>query len=179
MSDIATVYAQALYALAKEEGLAADIAHELSALRQGFTAEPEYLRLLNNPALSKRQRCRILDDSFRGTIAPYLLNFLKILTEERHIFHFSRCCDIFRESYNRDHNILIVTATTVQPLSTVQKQRLTEKLTAITGKHIQLSNRIDASILGGVQLDYDGQRLEDTVSHRLDAIGKLLKKTAL
>ena len=49
----------------------------------------------------------------------------------------------------------------------------------ITGKKIVLKNRIDSAVLGGVRLDYDGQRLDDTVSHRMDAIRDLLNKTVL
>ena len=57
--------------------------------------------------------------------------------------------------------------------------KLAEKLNMITGKQIELHNRIDPSCLGGVRLDYDGQRLDDTVSHRLDAIRNVLNKTVL
>lgn len=42
-----------------------------------------------------------------------------------------------------------------------------------------MHNRIDPAVLGGVRLDYDGQRLDDTVSHRMEAIRDLLNKTVL
>ena len=48
-----------------------------------------------------------------------------------------------------------------------------------TGKEIHLKNRIDPATLGGMRLDYDGRRLDDTVSHRLDTIRDLLKNTVL
>ena len=44
---------------------------------------------------------------------------------------------------------------------------------------IKLCCRVDPAVLGGVRLDYDGKRLDDTVSHRLDAIRGLLKDTVL
>ena len=54
-----------------------------------------------------------------------------------------------------------------------------EKTIVATGKTIDLVNRVDPSVLGGVRLDYDGKRLDDTVSHRMDAITKALKGTVL
>ena len=54
-----------------------------------------------------------------------------------------------------------------------------EKKIIATGKTIDLQNRIDPACLGGIRLDYDGKRLDDTVSHRLDSIGALLKNTVL
>ena len=110
---------------------------------------------------------------------PYILNFMNILTERGYIRHFSDCCDAFSELYNRDNGILKVTAVTAVALTPAQEEKLTGKLSQITGKTIALHNRIDPAVLGGVRLDYDGQRLDDTVSHRLDAIRELLNKTVL
>ena len=72
-----------------------------------------------------------------------------------------------------------MTAVTAVALSPEQTQKLTQKLHQITGKEIVLRNQIERAVLGGVRLDYDGQRLDDTVSHRLDAIRDLLNKTVL
>ena len=49
----------------------------------------------------------------------------------------------------------------------------------ITGKTILLRNRINPACLGGVRLDYDGQRLDGTVKNRLDRLGELLNNTVL
>ena len=179
MTDAGSVYGQALYDLAQSEGLSEQILQELDAMRQGFSEEPEFIKLLSTPALSKQERCMILDESFRGKVQPYLLNFLKILTEKGYIRHFFHCCDAYREQYNRDHGILPVTAVTAVPLSDAQQKRLASKLETLTGKTVELHSRVDPSCLGGVRLDYDGKRVDDTVTHRLDAIRGLLKNTVL
>ncbi len=179
MTEVGTVYGQSLYELAKSENLTEEIRVQLGLLRQAFADTPEYLRLLANPSLAKQERCRLLDDGFRGKVHIYILNFLKILTEKGYIRYFSNCCDTYTDLYNQDNGILPVTAVTAVALSPEQTQRLTQKLTRITGKKIDLRNRIDPAVYGGVRLDYDGQRLDDTVSHRLDAIRDLLNKTVL
>ena len=179
MTDAGSVYGLALYDLAQSEGLSEQILQELDAMRQGFAAEPEFLKLLSTPALSKQERCMILDESFWGKVQPYLLNFLKILTEKGYIRHFFHCCDAYRDQYNRDHGILPVTAVTAVPLTEDQQKRLASKLETITGKTVELHSRIDPTCLGGVRLDYDGKRVDDTVAHRLDAVRGLLKNTVL
>ena len=179
MTEVGNVYGESLYELAKEENLTLEIRSQLQVLQQSFRQEPEFLKLLASPNLTKAERCQILDDSFRGKLNPYLLNFLKILTEKNYVRHFSDCCDAFAAHYNQDNDILPVTAVTAVALTDTQADMLSDKLGRITGKHIELHNRIDPSCLGGVRLDYDGQRLDDTVSHRLDAIRDLLDKTVL
>ena len=179
MTEVGSVYGESLYELAKEENLTSLIGEQAAVLQQSFQQEPEFIRLLSSPNLTKAERCQILDDSFRGKVHPYLLNFLKILTEKGYMRHFSDCCDAYTTRYDQDNGILRVNAVTAVALSPEQADKLTQKLSRITGKDIALRNRIDPAVLGGIRLDYDGQRLDDTVSHRLDAIRDVLNKTVL
>ncbi len=173
------VYGQALYSLASEEQLSGEILEQLTVLDNSFQQEPKFLRLLAAPNVPVQERCQLLDTCFRGQVHPYVLNFLKLLTEKAVIKHFSDCLTAYRRQYNRDHNILPVTAVTAVPLSEQQSQRLAEKLSQITGKTAQLHNRIDPDCLGGVRLDYDGKRVDGSVATRLEAVRKKLQNTVL
>ena len=179
MSQAAGNYGQALYDLAKEENLDAVILEQLEVLNESFAQEPGFLRLLAAPNLTKAERCGILDESFRGKVEPYLLNFLKILTQKGYIRHFPECCKVYRKAYNADHGIVCVRAVSAVALTPEQKQKLTAKLETITGKTIQLENRLDPAVLGGVRLDYDGIQVDGTVKNRLDTIANMLKSTVL
>ena len=179
MTEVGNTYGQALYDLAKAESLDKDILAELTLLNDSFQQEAGFLRLLQSPNLSKQERCGILDDSFRDRLHIYVLNFLKILTEKGYARHFPDCVDAYRKCYNLDHNILPVTAVTAVALTDVQSRKLTDKLSALTGKTIELYNRVDPDILGGVRLDYDGKRLDDTVIHRLESVRNMLRSTVL
>ena len=179
MTNVAVVYAQALYSLAKDEECSQAVLQELKVLKESFEASADFVRLLSAHNISKEERCQILDSSFRGKVNPYVLNFLKILTEKGYMRYFADCCQEYRAAYNRDHGILEVCAVTSVALNADQRERLTQKLIKVTGKTIDLHNRIDPACLGGIRLDYDGKRLDDTVSHRLESIGALLKNTVL
>ena len=179
MTQVGSVYGEALYDLARSEGLSQTILQELTVLEESFRQNPDFLRLLAAQGLSKQERCAILDDSFRGKLHPYVLNFLKILTEKGYPKHFLDCVASYWDHYNRDNGILPVTAVTTAPLSKEQSARLKQKLAVITGKTIQLTNQLEPGVLGGIRLDYDGKCLDGTIAQRLDAIRKTLKNTAL
>lgn len=179
MTQVGTVYGQALYALAQEEDMSQQILQQLSFVQECLQAEPEYMELLSCVAVPKPERCQLLDDSMGSSLHPYLLHFMKILVENGKIRHFPDCFAAYRQCYYRDNGILPVTAVTALPLSQLQRQRLSEKLTAITGKSILLTNKVDASLMGGMRLDYDGKQLEDSISNRLDNVRQLLKNTIL
>ena len=179
MSQTKAVYAQALYSLAKDEGLSGTILEELKVLDASVSREADFLRLLSAATVSKEERCAILDDLFRGKVHPYVLNFMKILTQQGQMNHFHGCCVAYRDLYNQDNGILTVTAVTAAPLTKDQQTRLTAKLSAITGKTVELEEKIDPSCIGGIRLDYDGKRLDDTMAHRLDTLRSILKNTVL
>ena len=179
MTEITKLYAQTLYDLAQDEGISDLVLEQMRTLLEAFREEPDFLRLLVTPNLSKQERCAVLDESFCGMIHPYLLNFLKILTQEGIARKFSDCCRHMENCYYTDHHIIPVIAYTAQKLTNEQEQRLAEKLQAITGKTVILENRLDPACLGGVGLHYEGVQVDGTVKNRLDTVGKLLKNTVL
>ena len=179
MTEAATTYGQAMYDLAREEGLAKELLDQLTALDESLRGEPAFVQLLSTPNIPKEERVRILDDSFRGKLHPYVLNFLKVLTEKGYMKHFSGCCRTYRQQYNRDNGILPVTAYTAVALSDELRRKLTAKLSTVTGKTIELDCRIDPETLGGVRLGFDGRQIDGTVRRRLEDIRGVLKNTVL
>ncbi len=179
MTPVAENYGQALYTLALEEGIAAEIGQQLAVLRESFAQNPDFIRLLSAPGLRREERCQILEDSFQGRVQPYLLNFMKLLTEKGYMGHFDGCCRVYAQRYDRDHGILPVTVITAFPLEEAQALRLQQTLAAKTDKTIRLDRRADPRCMGGIRLEYDGKLVDDTIAYRLEAIHKMLKDTVI
>ena len=179
MTQIGSVYGGALYTLAKDEGLAENIRKELVQVGGVFEREPDYLRLLSAANIPRQERCALVDGAFRDKVHPYVLNFLKILTEKGYAKQFSSCQDAYIELFNTDNDILPVKAVSAIALTNEQITRLEEKISALTGKKAQLENRVDPQCLGGVLIEYDGTQVDGSVASRIEKIRKLLKNTVL
>ena len=178
MSRNADIYAKSLYSLAVEEGLSADILQQMQTVRDVFAAEPDFVTLLAAANITKEERTGMLDVCLRGKVQPYLLNFLKILTENGLIRSFDACCKAYEALYNEDNGIVIVSVVSAKPLDEEQKRRLKEKLDQRTGKNVVLRCVVDSACLGGIRIDYNDQRIDGTVANRLSAVSELLKSTA-
>ena len=179
MTEVASNYGQAMYDLARDENQSQSILEQLEALRVCFQDQPDFIRLLCAPNIPKEERVQLLDTSFRGKLHPYVLNFLKLLTEKGYMKHFSDCCKMYRQQFNKDNGIVPVTAFTAVPLSEELRAKLCAKLSTVTGKTIELDCRIDPETLGGVRLDFDGKQVDGTVRRRLEDIRSILKNTVL
>ncbi len=179
MTQIGSVYGQALYALALEEGIVEKIREEIVQVNGLFEKEPDYLRLLSAANIPRQERCALVDGAFREKVHPYVLNFLKILTEKGYAKQFSSCLDAYTRQYNTDNHILPVKAVSAVALTAEQITRLEEKISALTGKKAWVENRVDPQCLGGILLDYDGTQVDGSVASRIEKIRKLLKNTVL
>lgn len=167
-------YAAALYQLAREEDQVEEIREGLATACQAMGDAPEYVKLLQNPALPKARRLELLDEAFRQAVPGYVLNFLKILCEKSALGILSGCQRAFMDLYYEERNILPVTATSAQPLSETQRTGLTAKLEAATGKTILLTERVDGGLLGGMKVEYAGKELDGSVAGRMERLRRIL-----
>ena len=179
MTQTAKNYGNALYELARDEGLAEELLPQLVGVDALIAENPDYLRLLGSPTLTKAERCAALDEAFSGRVHTYVLSTLKLLCERGHIREFHGCCAQYRCRRNEDAGVVEATAVTAVPLTPSVRQKLEDKLRAVTGRQIDLQLRVDPSVLGGVRLELEGKQFDGTVRQRLDGLRKTLSDTVI
>ena len=179
MTEVAKTYGDALYDLAVDEKLTTELLEEVRSMAEALNENPDFVKLLSTPALRKDERLAVLDNSFGGKVHAHVLNFMKILVENGTIAEFSGCADEYRQRYNKDHNIEEICAVTAIPLNEELAEKLKAKLESMSGKTVILSNKVDASVLGGVRLEMQGTQLEGSIQHQLEALRRSLLGAAL
>jgi F-type H+-transporting ATPase subunit delta len=179
VTELAKRYGGAFYELAAEEGLELRLLEEVDFTVSCFREEPDYLRLLSAPNLPKKERCGLLDEAFGSALHPYTVNFLKLLCEEGILRELSGCARVYRTCYNKAHDVLEVTATSAAPLDEAAQEKLKAKLSASTGKTIDLTVKVDPALLGGIRLDMDGVQVDGSVRHRLDTLRRSISDVVM
>ncbi len=176
MTQTARVYGGSLYDLAAEEQLTDHIKQQMAQILQLFRENPDYIRLLSEPSIPSKERTGLIDKAFGGQAEKYLVSFLKLLCERNILAEFAGCCEEFTRRYNVDHNIEEATVTSATELSADQMTALKEKLEKISGKQINLIQRIDRTVLGGLRVELEGKQLDGTVQGRLSGISRKLNE---
>ena len=142
----------------------------MKMLRDVFRREPDYLRLLGNMSLSKEERVGVIDKTLRGQVHAYVMNFIKILCERGLLSEFAGCEEAYRMRYNADNGVTAAVVTTVEAITAQQREKLLQRLCQMTGKQIELIEKVDPAVMGGVLLEMNGRRYDNTVRHRLSEI---------
>ncbi len=171
-------YGNALYALAAEEKIEDRVKEELAQIKEAIEKNPEFITLLDSPGIELDTRLNIVSDCFTGA-HEYLLNFIKILTQERAVHLFNKCISAYNAQYDVAHGIEHVTAVTVVPLTDSEKQKLTCSLQQKRGTKIVLENVIDTSILGGIVLRFHDSQTDASLLGRLNKAKDDLKSITI
>ncbi|MBO2526621.1 MAG: ATP synthase F1 subunit delta [Clostridiales bacterium] len=169
-------YGKALFELTAENGTDTQVREELETVRTALREQPDYVTLLDTPAVATEEKLALLREAF-GAMDPMVLNFLSLLCEKRACYLFSACADVFDTCYDETHNLLRATAITAVAMQERQCEALKAKLESITGKTVLLTNRIDETLIGGMTLRYGGVQLDDSIRSRLDKLRRSLSDT--
>jgi len=171
-------YGKALFTLSEEAGRTENILSEMKTVFSLLSDNPDYIKLLDTPALKKAERLMLIDEAFGG-FDEYLINLIKILCEKRCVHSFPDVYRTFISLYESSRGILHVEAVSAVKLSEAQSKRLIKRISDMTGATIILSNTVDPDILGGIKLRYGNTQLDGSVKTQLDGLAKSLKASIL
>lgn len=171
-------YGNALFLLAKEEDAVENVKSDLESTYLALKNNPDYIRLLDTPALVKSERLGLIDKAF-SSLHYSVINLMKILCERHLVYSLDEIMKTYSELYDAYNGIERVEAVTAIALTDNQAKAISQKLSNMIGKRIILKNTVRPDILGGVVLRYSGIQLDGSVKSRLDDFAKSLKNINL
>lgn len=171
-------YAKALFLLAEERGAIEAILADSKTVAAALKESPDYISLLDSPALAKEEKEGLIDEAF-ASVDEDVRSFVKILCQKHSLYAFSRTVDAYEVLCDEAMGIVRAEAITAVPLSERQSAEIVARLEKQTGKTVVLKNTVDASVLGGVMLRFMGKQWDASLKNRLEAIRKSLQSTAL
>lgn len=164
--------------LSEEIGSTEQVLSDVKTVSEALGQNPDYVRLLDTPAVTKAEKLALIDEAFGG-VDEHVRNLLKILCEKRMSVTFSDVEKTFCACYDRSRGIEHVEAVTAVAMTDGQLEAMRQKLAVLTGKTIIITNKISPEILGGVKLRYEGKQLDDSVRTRLEKFEAGLKNTVI
>ena len=181
MSNVSSgikAYGDALFMLTEELGETEKVLSDVGDLEEAIKRNPEYLKMLDSPALSREERLSLIDRAF-SSLNRNLVNTAKLLAERRLSYTLPKVLAHYRTAYEASRGIERVEVISAVPLTASQLTRLKAKLEGITKKQIIINNTHDPSLLGGMKLRYMGVQLDGSVKSKLDSFEKSLSELVI
>ena len=167
-------FAASLFMLAMEENKLDEYQSDLSAVKNAFDENPEYVLLLSSPGIPKHERIAAIDKAFGGKVNEYVLNFLKVLCEHGKVSVIDDCIKIFKNLKKQAENRITARVVSARPLDEEQLERLKESLSKKLGSQIKIKPVIDKSVIGGIKIEFDDKVIDGSVKKQLHDIKEVI-----
>ena len=137
-----------------------------------------YALSLYEVAKDEKQEKGYLEElTAEGRIQPFLLNFLMLITEKGRVGLIFEMREAYKEQYYFENNIAEVCAVTAVPMSDALREKLKNKMQAVTGRQVVLETSVDPEIIGGIVVKVNNEQFDTSLRTRISEIAARLTNT--
>ena len=173
-------YGDALFELALEQNELESIAEQVDILTQSFAENPELLKLLTHPKISKEEKISVIENIFKGRFSDDIVGFLVIITQKDRGAEIEAILNYFLAKVREYKKIGVARVTSLVELSAEQKKRVEEKLLQQTSyESFEVDYSVDASLIGGMVIRIGDRVVDSSIRTKLDNMTKNLRKVSL
>jgi F-type H+-transporting ATPase subunit delta len=169
-------YARALLDVAlTEQADLTTIESQLGELAHLFAHHEQLRRALLNPAVpATRKRAAVAEIVAKAGVLPIVARTLTQLAERDRLAIVSEVADAFRDRVQDVRNVVRAEVTTAEPVSAERLEAIQRTLATATGRTVNLTSRVDPSILGGMVARVGGTVFDASVTNHLQRIRQRL-----
>ena len=173
-------YGDALFELALEQNELDSVAEQVELLAQAFAENPELLKLLNHPKISKEEKISVIETIFKGRFSDDIVGFLVIITQKDRGAEIEAILNYFLAKVREYKKIGVARVTSAVELTAEQKKRVEEKLLQQTSyESFEVDYSVDASLIGGMVIRIGDRVVDSSIRTKMDNMAKNLRKVSL
>jgi F-type H+-transporting ATPase subunit delta len=177
VEEIARVYADALFGVAKEKGKLDAIREQLGQFADVLSENRELQLFFFSPYFSSAEK----EDGLKRAVSgadPELVNFLNLLLEKHRMPVLFRIRRQFESLWAKENKRLGVTVTSAVELDPEIAKRIGAEIEGQTGNTVELESRVDPDILGGLVVQVGNMVLDTSIKNRLEKLRKSVARAA-
>lgn len=166
-------YALALYEACVEAGNVEVVLQQLKEIVNEMNSNKDFMKIIENPQISKFNKKRIFKELFEDSIEPELMNFLLLTIEKKRILFLKEKYYQFKNIYLNANKIIIAEVKTAVQLNDEEKNTLKIVLEKKYRKTVVFKEKVDKSIIGGIVVRIGDEIIDGSIKERLTELKKL------
>lgn len=174
--QVAKKYSTALFNIVKEKGLLDQAYEQFEDLDNLIKSDDTLLDFLLAPHILDQHKLALVRDVFGPRLEPLFLEFLLVLVDKHRIGFLHEIIEEFRARVAEERNMVVARITTTKPLTEMDRKNLITRLESKTSKSVELEEKVDPAILGGMIVILGDQIIDGSVKHHLTLLRDELMK---
>ena len=169
MSEIkvASRYAKSLIELAEEKDILHLVHDDIQLFQNTCDGSMDLKLMLKNPIISREAKLKVLRRIFADKVNKMTIAFFEILTKKQREDLLYVIAKEFHAQYNEKMHIESAMVITPFPLTDELRTSLREEAERISGKKVELKEKVDAELIGGFILQIRDRQIDTSISSRL------------
>jgi F-type H+-transporting ATPase subunit delta len=177
VEEIARVYAEALFDVAKDKGKLDQVHEELAQFADAIAENRDMQVFLFSPYFSSAEKREGIERAVSGADEEFV-NFLGLLAEKHRMPLIFRIRRKFDEMWKHENRRLDVTVTSAVELDPKVVEEIGAAIEKQTDQSVDVTSRVDDAILGGIVLQVGNMVLDASIRNRLEKLRKTVAQAA-
>lgn len=178
ISGVAERYAQALFALAREQNATDAVAEALGNFGEMIAQAPDLQRFVASPVFSAEEQLKAITAllnqyGFGGVTA----NFIKLVASKRRLFVLPDMIRAYVALNDKAKGVTRAQVTVAAPLSPDHSAALDEALRQVSGgQTVKVNVKVDSSIIGGIVVQLGSRMVDASLKTKLNSLRTRMKE---
>ena len=179
MNEIASRYGLALFSIAEDRNEISSLQLEVKELRKVLLENPDFIVLLSNSFLPQEEREGIIDKTL-SAFDKDIVTLIKVLINNNRVRYVLDILDAFNSLCNHARGVEEGLVYSVSPLDEQTLKQLEKKISQLEKVEVELTNRIDQNLIGGLKVVISGHIYDGSIKYKLEQMRiDLLKKEGI
>lgn len=178
-SKITVRYAKAFFSLAKEKKLLDILKKDIEVIAATGKESEDFILFLESPVVKTSQKIKILNLIFSEKVHELTIKFLVLIAQNKREVHIPGICRNFLALTREDLGIMSAVITSAEKLSSEALSKAKEVLKRGLNYKIELSEKVNPAIIGGIILRVEDKQLDASVAAQLKKIKAKLLETEI
>lgn len=171
---LARPYAEAVFALAREQGTLGVWASALTGL-SAIAADPQVLECLGNPRATSSQVVQLLLQAAGISAGSEQANFVQVLVEADRAQFLPEITALFEQLKNAHEGVKEAIVASAFPIDDTTLARLTADIEAHFKSKVRVTVQIDPELIGGVRIAVGDEVIDASVRGKLATMAAALQ----
>lgn len=175
-TTVSLQYAKAIFDLAKEENLVDEYAAYLEMAGKIFIDDTNTFKTFQHPSVSNEERIEIIDKCLKDYVTSTFLNYVKVLVENNRLVEIKDIYESYQSLLDEHHHQCNATIYMMFDPDDEEKKFLISTLEKKYNKKVNLTIKLDQTLVGGMKIIVDGKVMDATIKNQMLDLKNELKK---
>lgn len=179
MSDrrVASRYARSLIELAEEKGILEEVNNDMELFLEVCEGNRDFKLAIKNPIIKNDKKLAILKGIFQSKVSKLTILFFELISRKNRESFLPEVAEEFHKQYNSLKGIVTAEVVTTFSLDNDLRNRFKNVVEDIFHKDVELSEKIDESLIGGFILTVGDKQINESLNSQLKELKHEFSKT--